>query len=169
MNDMKEKLRARYGENKRITDGNYDKSLAVKCLNGTFVGKRSENILVYKGIPFVGKQPVGDLRWKAPVDCVADDGVYEAYYNAKSAYGNEDLEDGSLYYQGEDCLYLNVWKVDDEFTGKKPVMVWVHGGAYEAGGTADLMFDFVNFLKENPDVIVVSIAYRLGIFGFFGR
>ena len=57
--------------------------------------------------------------------------------------------------------------MDDEFTGKKPVMVWVHGGAYEAGGTADLMFDFVNFLKENPDVIVVSIAYRLGIFGFF--
>ena len=167
MNDMKEKLRARYGENKRITDGNYDKSLAVKCLNGTFVGKRRENILVYKGIPFVGKQPVGDLRWKAPVDCVADGGVYEAYYNAKSAYGNEDLEDGSLYYQGEDCLYLNVWKVDDEFTGKKPVMIWVHGGAYEAGGTADLMFDFVNFLKENPDVIVVSIAYRLGIFGFF--
>ena len=124
MDEMKKQLRAQYGENKKITDGNYDKSLAVKCINGTFVGKRIDNILVYKGIPFVGKQPVGDLRWKAPVDCLANDGVYEAYYNAKSAYGNEELEDGSLYYQGEDCLYLNVWKVDDEFTGKELISVY---------------------------------------------
>ena len=167
MDEMKKQLRAQYGENKKITDGNYDKSLAVKCINGTFVGKRIDNILVYKGIPFVGKQTVGDLRRKAPVDCLANDGVYEAYYNAKSAYGNEELEDGSLYYQGEDCLYLNVWKADEGSDEKKPVMVWIHGGAYEAGGTVDFMFDFINFLKENPDVVVVSIAYRLGIFGFF--
>ena len=88
MNDMKEKVRAQYGENKRITDGDYDESLAVKCINGTFVGKRKENILMFKGIPYVAKQPVGDLRWKAPVNFVADDGVYEAYYNAKCSYGN---------------------------------------------------------------------------------
>lgn len=73
-----------YGENKKITDGNYDKSLAVKCINGTFVGKRSGGIVAYKGIPFVGQQPVGELRWKAPVGYVADESVYEAYYNAKS-------------------------------------------------------------------------------------
>ena len=166
MNDMKEKVRAQYGENKRITDGDYDESLAVKCINGTFVGKRKENILMFKGIPYVAKQPVGDLRWKAPVNFVADDGVYEAYYNAKCSYGNEDLEDGSLYYPGEDCLYLNVWKADEACDEKKPVMVWIHGGAYEAGGTADLQFDMVNFLKENPDVIVVNLGYRLGVFGF---
>ena len=45
-------------------------------------------------------------------------------------------------------------------------MVWIHGGAFEAGGTVDPMFDCHNFVKENPDVIVVTIAYRLGVFGF---
>ncbi len=164
--DVKKLLRAQYGENKRITDGNYDKSLAVQCVNGTFVGKKIENIIAYRGIPFVGKQPVGDLRWKAPVDYIPDNGVYEAYHNAKSAYGNENFEIGSLFYLSEDCLYLNIWKADDSAV-KKPVMVWIHGGAFEAGGTVDPMFDCHNFVKENPDVIVVTIAYRLGVFGFF--
>ena len=153
------------GKNKKIEDGAYDTSLAVKCTNGTFVGRKTENIVAYRGIPFVGKQPVGDLRWKAPVDVIPDDGVYEAYYNAESAYGNGQLETGSLYYHNEDCLYLNVWKADDAATNK-PVMVWIHGGAFEAGGTIDPMFDCHNFVAENPGVIVVTIAYRLGVFGF---
>ena len=166
VNEARELIRAQYGENKKITNGNYDKSLAVKCVNGTFVGKKKENIIAYRGIPFVGKPPAGELRWKAPVDAVPDDGVYEAYYNAKSAYGNELLETGSLFYQDEDCLYLNVWKAADSSSGKKPVMVWIHGGAYEAGGTVDPMFDGHNFVRENPDVILVTVAYRLGPFGF---
>ena len=167
LNEIKEKLKEMYGgENKPITDGNYDQSLAVKCINGTFVGRKTENITVFRGIPYVGKQPVGVLRWKAPVDIVPDDGIYEAYYNAKSAYGNGQLETGSLYYLDEDCLYLNVFKSDEATAQKKPVMVWIHGGAFEAGGTVDPMFDCVNFLKENPDVIVVTIAYRLGVMGF---
>ena len=95
--------------NKEITDGNYDKSLAVKCINGTFVGKKAENVITYKGIPFVGEQPVGNLRWKAPVDYAPNDGVYEAYYNAKAACQSEEISN----YQGEDCLYLNVWKAED--------------------------------------------------------
>ena len=67
--DVKELLRSMYGgENKRITDEGYDKSLAVKCVNGTFVGKKTENIIMYRGIPYVGKQPVGELRWKAPIE-----------------------------------------------------------------------------------------------------
>ena len=59
---IKERMYALYGENKKITDDNYDKSLAVKCINGTFVGRKTENVIAYKGIPFVGKQPVGELR-----------------------------------------------------------------------------------------------------------
>ena len=62
--------------NEKITDGQYDKSLAVKCINGTFVGKKTENIISYKGIPFVGQQPIGNLRWKAPVEFTPSDGVY---------------------------------------------------------------------------------------------
>jgi para-nitrobenzyl esterase len=51
---LKEELRALYGENKKITDGNYDRSLAVKCINGTFVGRKTNNVIAFKGIPFVG-------------------------------------------------------------------------------------------------------------------
>ena len=167
LQDIREILKKMYGgENKPILDGNYDPSLAVKCINGTFVGKKTENITVFRGIPYVGRQPVGDLRWKAPVDIVPDDGIYEACYNAKSAYGNASFEVGSMYYWDENCLYLNVFKADDASAQKKPVMVWIHGGAFESGGTVDPMFDCVNLVKENPDIIVVTIAYRLGVMGF---
>ena len=164
----KEMLMTLYGENKKITDGNYDKSLAVKCINGTFVGKRSGGIVAYKGIPFVGQQPVGELRWKAPVDYVADESVYEAYYNAKSPYQREEpSEKASLYVQGEDCLYLNIWKAEGSSAATKPVMVWIHGGAYEMSGTVEPEYEGHNFIQENPEVILVSIEYRLGVFGFF--
>ena len=167
LQEIRDALHGMYGgENKQITNSDYDKSLAVKCINGTFVGKKTDNIIVYRGIPYVGKQPVGDLRWKAPVDAGPNDGVYEAYYNAKSGYGNVTFEVGSMYYLDEDCLYLNVFKADETNAKNKPVMVWIHGGAFESGGTIDPMFDCVNFIKENPDVIVVTIAYRLGVMGF---
>ena len=166
LNEIKAELKAQYGENKRITDGNYDKSLAVKCINGTFVGKKHDGVIAYKGIPFVGRQPVGELRWKAPVDVVPDDGVYEAYYNGKTPCQLDyDAQVASVYVRGEDCLYLNIWKADD---GKKnkPVMVWIHGGAFTAGGTVEPREEGTNFVKENPDAIVISIEYRLGVFGF---
>ena len=139
----------------------------MKCINGTFVGRKNDGVIAYKGIPFVGKQPVGNLRWKAPVDVVPDDGVYEAYYNAKTPCQVEHpTEEASLYIQGEDCLYLNVWKSDEASSEKKPVMVWIHGGAFEMGGTADPLYECSNFVRENPDVIAVAIDYRVGVFGF---
>ncbi len=151
-------MRAQYGENKRISTGSYDQSLAVKCVNGTFVGRKNEGVIAYKGIPFVGRQPVGELRWKTPMDVVPDDGVYEAYYNGKAPVQDGGLyEPASLYVQGEDCLYLNVWKAAEASAKKKPVMVWIHGGAYEMGGTVDPSYELHNFVKENPDVIAVSI------------
>lgn len=164
MMDIKAMLRAQYGENKKIF-GDYDKTLAVKCINGTFVGRRNAGVIAYKGIPFVGKQPVGELRWKAPVDYFSDDGVYEAYFNGKSPIQPEGDPAGA-YVQGEDCLYLNIWKADDS-TAKKPVMVWIYGGAFETGGTIDPTYNSQNFIKENPEVIVVAVAYRLGVLGFF--
>lgn len=165
---MKARMMALYGENKQITDDDYDKSLAVKCINGTFVGKRNEGVIAYKGIPFVGAQPLGELRWKAPVDCVPDDGVYEAYYFGKSPCQVEDdiFQISAMYPQGEDCLYLNVWRAEETSASKKPVIVWIHGGAFEVGGTSEPREECTNFVRENPDVIVVSIDYRLGVFGF---
>ena len=147
--------------NKKITDSHYDQSLAVKCINGTFVGKKSERVITYKGIPFVDKQPVGDLRWKAPVEYTPNDGIYEAYNYARLSCQDLSITD----YQGEDCLFLNVFKADDTAT-KKPVMVWIHGGAFVAGGTGIPLFDCTELVKENPDVIYVTIPYRLGVLGF---
>ena len=154
------------GENRQITDGNYDQALAVKCINGTFVGKKTEHTIAFKGIPFVGEQPVGKNRWKAPVPYVPNDGVYEAYYNAKTC-SQAPGDIAAEYVQGEDCLCLNIWRADDATTQKKPVMVWIHGGAYEVGGTADPNYECHNFVEENPDVIVVCVGYRLGVLGFF--
>ena len=58
LEDAQKQMEALYGENKKITDGKYDRTLAVKCVNGTFVGKKTdENVIAYRGIPFVGKQP----------------------------------------------------------------------------------------------------------------
>ncbi len=120
LSEIKEELRPHYGENKPITDGNYDKSLAVKCINGTFVGRKTDGVIAYKGIPFVGEQPVGNLRWKAPVDFAPDDGIYEAYYNAKIPCQFDDKwQSNPLFVKGEDCLYLNVWKSDEASSEKK--------------------------------------------------
>ena len=163
--EYKKIVRSWYGVNKTITDDSYDKSLAVKCVNGTFVGKLADSTMVFRGIPYVGQQPVGELRWKAPVDVVPCDSVYEAYYNAKSACQPE-VEVSSYYYQDENCLYLNVWKSAKATEEQRPVIVWIHGGAYAYGGTVDPLYDFHNFVEENPDVIIVSAAYRLGVLGF---
>ena len=166
MSKIEEKLKPQYGENRQITDGNFDQSLAVKCINGTFVGKKADNIISYKGIPFVGQQPVGNLRWKAPVDVTPNDGVYEAYYYGKAPV-QEVGDPAAEYGTGEDCLYLNVWKADKEAAKKKPVIVWIYGGAFDVGGATDPMYDCTNLLKENPDVIIVTVNYRINVFGFF--
>ena len=167
LDQARARMQALYGENKKITDGSYDRKLAVKCINGTFVGKKADNVIAFKGIPFVGKQPVDDLRWKAPVDVIPDDSVYEAYYFGKvpcQAGGVAQI--GSLYPQGEDCLHLNIWKADEDGAQKKPVMVWIHGGAYEIGGTPEPREEGTAFVQENPDIILVSIEYRLNALGF---
>ena len=151
--------------NKRITDGNYDKSLAVKCINGTFVGKKTENIISYKGIPFVGQQPLGNLRWKAPVEFTSDNGVYEAYNYGKAPVQSPG-DPSTEYGTSENCLYLNIWKTDEAAAEKKPVIVWIFGGAFETGGTTDPQYDCTNLVKENPEVIIVTLNYRLSFLGF---
>ena len=168
MDEARERMRSLYGENHKITDGHFDKSLAVRCINGTFVGRKKGNVIAYRGIPFVGKQPVGEYRWKAPVDFAADDGVYEAYYFGTIPPQNGDvMQMGSLYPQSEECLYLNVWRAADKCAEKKPVIVWIHGGAFEVGSTAEPREEGTAYVEENPDIVFVSIEYRLGVFGFF--
>ena len=97
MEDLKTVVRARYGENHRIY-GDYDRSHAVKCVNGTFVGVKEDDIIAYKGIPFVGEQPVGKNRFKKPVPYKEDEGIYEAYHFAKGSLQPESPDDaGALW------------------------------------------------------------------------
>ena len=155
-----------YGENKEILS-NYDSDLAAKTVTGTFVGKKiEEDIVAWKGIPYA-KSPVGNLRWRAPQKLDASDKVFEAYYFGKTAIQLEGGDEfASLYPQGEDCLNLNVWNNFSDDSTNKPIMVWIHGGAYVQGGTSEPLYDGANFVKNNPDVIFISIAYRTDFLGF---
>ena len=148
------------GTNKEITDDNYDKAMAVKCANGTFVGKSYDNYRAWRGIPFA-KAPVGELRWKAPVAPDNSDKVFEAYTFALKPIQFFTDEDVS-----EDCLYLNIYESGEQTAEKKPVMVWIHGGGFLAESASDELYRGEDFIANNPDVILVTIEYRLGAFGF---
>lgn len=159
------RVRDSYGVNQLIT-GEYDAALSAKCHNGIFVGKSESDVLAFRGIPFA-KPPVGERRWKAPEAAEDCTDVFEAYYNGKSPIQTEwPSEQASYYPQGEDCLYLNLWKNQADPTEKKPVMVFFHGGAYGWGGTVDPLYDGRNFVTKQSDIILVTVGYRTGLMGF---
>lgn len=165
MNEIKAMLQSRYGVNRKIT-GEYDEALSARCRNGVFVGAQSGDVVAFRGIPFA-LPPVGQLRWKAPQPPEDCDAVFEAYYNGKSPIQTEwKTEQASFYPQGEDCLYLNIWKnLTDESTDKT-VMVFFHGGSYGWGGTADPMYDGAKLVSKHADIILVTVGYRTGLTGF---
>ena len=161
----KARIRASWGENRPIT-GAYDSALAAKCSNGTFVGTRKGSLLVYRGIPFACP-PTGALRWKKPVPAPDGDGVFEAKYNGRTSVQTEwPTERASYYPQGEDCLYLNIWTAAEPPAEGKTVMVFIHGGSYGWGGTADPLYDGENLVRAHPEVVLATIAYRVGLTGF---
>ena len=163
--DQIAKIRRSYGQNLIIT-GEFDPLLSAKCRNGTFVGTKKGDICEFRGIPYA-KPPVRELRWKAPEAVEDNDTVWQAVYNGKSPIQTEwRTELASYYMQGEDCLYLNVWKNLEDDTKNKPVMVFFHGGSYGWGGTADPMYDGTNFATKQTDVILVTVGYRVGLMGF---
>ena len=161
----KERLKALFGENKELKE-NPDKGHSVKCHNGVFIPKIDDTVRIFKGIPFA-LPPVGERRWKKAEPIPNSDHIFEAYYNGKSPIQTViDSERSSYYPQSEDCLYLNVWVNDACKDDNKPIMVFIHGGAYGWGGTVDPLYDGLNFIKLHPEVILITIAYRVGIFGF---
>ena len=158
-------IRAAWGENRPVTGG-YDPALAARCHNGTFIGTRKDGLLIFRGIPFACP-PVGERRWKKPLPAPESDGVFEAKYNGRSPVQTEwPTERASYYPQGEDCLYLNVWTAPEPVGEGKTVMVFIHGGSYGWGGTADPLYDGENLVRAHPEVVLVTIAYRIGITGF---
>jgi len=155
-----------FTENREITGGDYDASLAAKCDNGTFIGRSLNDVRAYKGIPYAAP-PVGELRWKPPVDAASDDGVYEAYHFGRSCIQTEASSERASYYaQGEDCLTLNVWTAAADGDAPKAVMVFFHGGSFGWGGTADPIYDGQHLIEAHRDVVLVTANYRIGMLGF---
>lgn len=134
---------------------------AVKVTGGEIAGTRAGAMRSYLGVPFAAP-PVGLLRWRAPQAVVPWQGVKQA--NSFSAACAQTAV-WVTNPKSEDCLYLNIWA--PEKAAKLPVIVWIHGGGYYGGTAAQGGFDGGNLAAHGA--VVVTVNYRLGIFGFFAH
>ena len=143
-------------------------------VQGALSGMRRENVASYLGIPYAAP-PVGALRWRAPVAPAAWSGARLANTFANEcqqvppngafrAWTAEYLIAGPV---SEDCLYLNVWTPARAATERLPVLVWLYGGAFQQGGTTVPVYNGASL--ANKGLIVVSVNYRLGIYGFMAH
>lgn len=139
----------------------------VETSYGAVRGTDDGRVRVWKGIRYAA-QPVGDLRFRAPQPPerwtqVADATLFGPAC-PQPAIPNMPLDLGAP--QSEDCLRLNIWApADTEPGGRKPVMVWLHGGAYMLGSSSQPLYDGRR-LARTGDVVVVTVNYRLGALGF---
>ena len=138
----------------------------VKTASGTVEGKVDGAVHEFLGIPYAAP-PVGDLRWKPPVAAAKWDGVRKATEFGSHCMQGKVFGDMNFRDSGgsEDCLTLNVWVPAKAPAAKLPVMVWIYGGGFVAGTTSEARQDGTHLAQQG--VIVVSMNYRLGIFGFF--
>jgi para-nitrobenzyl esterase len=142
----------------------------LRTANGVLEGVVSADgkVRTFKGIPFAAP-PVGDLRWKPPQPAPAWTGVRKAAdYPARCMQGRI-YSDMVFNDKGpsEDCLYLNLWMPAAPEKTPLPVMVWIYGGGFAAGATSEPRQDAGNLSKKG--VMVVTMNYRLGVFGFFSH
>src|SRR5271156_5653623 len=137
----------------------------IKIENGMIEGKMQGTIRTFLAIPYAAP-PVGELRWKPPVASVNWSDIRKATQFGARCMQGAVFSDMSFRDAGdsEDCLTLNVWTPAKTGDKKLPVMVWIHGGGYRAGGTSEPRQDG-QFLAQRG-VVVVSMNYRLGAFGF---
>ena len=136
-------------------------SRQVLVTGGTIAGEQAGGLKTYLGIPFAAP-PVGKLRWREPQAVVPWKGVRQARSFAPAC---AQTAVWLTEPKSEDCLYLNVWA--PEKAGKLPVIVWFHGGGYYGGSGAQNWYNGANLAKHGA--IVVTVNYRLGIFGFFAH
>jgi len=138
----------------------------VETRYGRVEGSEQDGLQVFRGIPFAAP-PVGPLRFAAPRPPEPWAGVRDC-----TAYGGSapqppimlPLPGMDVGPQDEDCLYLNVWTPAPD-GARRPVMVWVHGGAFVIGSGSQTIYDG-STLARRGDVVVVTLNYRLGALGF---
>ncbi len=136
---------------------------------GRLEGTERRGVQVFRGIPYA-QAPRGALRWRAPQPPEPWKGVRDAKSLGASApqippaLWLVQRTVGATNAQSQDCLYLNVWTpaCDD---ARRPVMVWIHGGAFVLGSGGARLYDG-GALARRGDVVVVTLNYRLGALGF---
>jgi para-nitrobenzyl esterase len=141
-----------------------------RTANGVLRGVVSADgkVRTFKGIPYAAP-PVGPLRWKPPQPVAPWTGVRQATEYGARCMQAPIYSDMIFHDSGpsEDCLYLNLWMPAAPAQARLPVMVWIYGGGFAAGSTSEPRQDAGNLSKKG--VVVVSMNYRLGIFGFFSH
>lgn len=119
----------------------------------------------YLGIPYAAA-PIGELRWKPPVDSTPWGGIRQA-----KTFGGDSFQQPDIQLRGaglsEDCLYLNVWTCADDANANLPVMVWIHGNGYTRGSGSHNTYD--GSALASRGVIMVTLNYRLGLAGFLAH
>ncbi len=128
----------------------------------------SHDVVAYKGIPYAAP-PVGQLRWRAPQPVTPWSGIRQATQFGHDCMQYPTPKDQALpkTHLSEDCLNLNIWMPAQTTPQKRPVMVWIYGGGFVDGNTSADIYDGTAFAKRG--VILVSINYRVGRFGFFAH
>ena len=156
-----------------------DKQLTIRDVEYLAKYQTDSNTFIFRGIPYA-EPPINNLRWKSPIPakknlkidarqfkpaCMQDRYNTDWYHNVIKAFGSDPSLFDHVNSISEDCLYLNIWTKSLETSARKPVMVWIHGGNDTAGWSYEP--DYIGHNLSNKGVVVVSIGYRLNIFGFF--
>ena len=139
----------------------------VRTVGGAVRGRREDGLTVFRGIPFA-EPPVGKHRFGAPRPVRAWEGTREAY-----EFGPPPPQESGIQGrrgvvsapEGDEWLTVNVWTPEADSGGLRPVMVWIHGGAYKLGHSGSPGYDAQHIARDG-DLVVVTINYRLGIEGF---
>lgn len=142
----------------------------VNTTYGPISGSSEEGVFSFKGIPYA-KPPVGDLRWQAPQAPNAWTTTRMTVdFSPKCPQKNfSPTQDSAITEGEEDCLYLNVWTPG--LSGKRPVLFFIHGGGNQQGSASEtlnggaLLYNG-KYIAARKDMVVVTINYRLGAFGF---
>jgi len=141
----------------------------VKVESGLVEGALEDGLTVYRGIPFAAP-PVGELRWRPPQPAAKWDGVKRADKFAPACMqGGPPTPSTAAQGPGmsEDCLYLNVWTPATGANQRLPVLVWIYGGGFSGGATSIPTYSGEKLARRG--VVLVSIAYRVGPFGFLAH
>ncbi|MFM5925128.1 MAG: carboxylesterase/lipase family protein [Novosphingobium sp.] len=144
----------------------------VRTDSGLLAGKTSGGVDAFLGVPYAAP-PVGPLRWRAPQPVASWTHARDAtrfgaacYQDAAGAWGPYSAEFLAAPPVSEDCLFLNLWKPAGVRKGL-PVLVYIHGGAFAGGSGSVPVYDGASLARRG--LVVVTINYRVGVFGFLAH